>query len=453
MKRKYFGTDGIRGEANKELTVDLALKLGLALGYYLRKKNPTKKKIEVIMGSDTRISGYMLRSALTAGLTSLGIDIEFIGVLPTPGVAYLIKKKKADAGIMISASHNPAQDNGIKIFASNGYKLPDEVELELEALMDDFPNLQENLVAGDKTGKFRYSENDYYLYRDYLLSTVKGDLSGMKIILDVANGAAYRIAKGVFSKLGAELVVINDVPNGTNINVNCGSTHPDILSKVVVGYNADLGLAYDGDADRLIAVDRNGNIIDGDKIIAILAKRMKAEGRLNNNTVVTTVMSNMGFESHLNENNIDLIRANVGDRYVLEKMKAHGLNLGGEQSGHIIMLDYNTTGDGVLTSLHLAQAIRDEGREASELVEDIKDWPQLLINVRVDNNKKSTWSKNNIVTDFIAQKEKEMNGLGRVLVRTSGTEPIIRVMTEGKDKEQVERVAKEIAEIVEKELG
>lgn len=453
MKRKYFGTDGIRGEANKELTVDLALKLGLALGYYLRKKNPNKKKIEVIMGSDTRISGYMLRSALTAGLTSLGIDIEFIGVLPTPGVAYLIKKKKADAGIMISASHNPAQDNGIKIFAANGYKLPDEVELELEELMDNFPNLQENLVAGDKTGKFRYSENDYYLYRDYLLSTVKGDLSGMKIILDVANGAAYRIAKGVFTKLGAELVVINDVPSGTNINVNCGSTHPDILSKVVVGYNADLGLAYDGDADRLIAVDRNGSIIDGDKIIAILAKRMKAEGRLNNNTVVTTVMSNMGFESHLNENNIDLIRANVGDRYVLEKMKTHGLNLGGEQSGHIIMLDYNTTGDGVLTSLHLAQAIRDEGRDVSTLVEDIKDWPQLLINVRVDNKKKDTWAKNNIVTDFINQKEKEMNGLGRVLVRTSGTEPIIRVMTEGKDKEQVERVAREIAEIVEKELG
>lgn len=453
MKRKYFGTDGIRGEANKELTVELTLKLGYALGYYLKKKNPDKKKIQVIMGSDTRISGYMLRSALTAGLTALGIDIEFIGVLPTPGVAYLIKKKKADAGIMISASHNPAHDNGIKIFAANGYKLPDEVELELEKLMDNFPNLNEHLVAGDKTGKFRFSENDYYLYRDYLLSTIKGDLSGMKIILDMANGAAYRIAKGVFNKLGAELVVINDVPNGTNINVNCGSTHPEILGKVVVGYNADLGFAYDGDADRLIAVDRNGNIIDGDKIIAILAKRMKAEGRLNDNKVVTTIMSNMGFENYLAENNIDLIRANVGDRYVLEKMKTFGLNLGGEQSGHIIMLDYNTTGDGVLTSLHLAQAIRDEGKDLGTLVENIKDWPQLLINVRVDNNKKTAWAKNNVVTDFIAQKEKEMNGFGRILVRTSGTEPIIRVMTEGKDKEQVERVAREIAEVVEKELG
>ena len=453
MKRKYFGTDGIRGEANKELTVDLALKLGYALGYYLKKKNPDKKKIEVIMGSDTRISGYMLRSALTAGLTALGIDIEFIGVLPTPGVAYLIKKKKADAGIMISASHNPAHDNGIKIFAANGYKLPDEVELELEALIDNFPNLNNELVAGDKTGKYRFSENDYFLYRDYLLSTVKGDLLGMKIILDVGNGAAYRIAKGVFAKLGAEIVVINDVPSGTNINVNCGSTHPEILAKVVIGYNADFGLAYDGDADRLIAVDGKGNIVDGDKIIAILAKRMKAEGRLNDNKVVTTVMSNMGFESYLNDNEIDLIRANVGDRYVLEKMKAHGLNLGGEQSGHIIMLDYNTTGDGVLTSLHLAQAIRDEEKSLAELVEDIKDWPQLLINVRVDNTKKTAWSKNNVVTDFIEQKEKEMNGFGRILVRTSGTEPIIRVMTEGKDKEQVERVAREIAEVLKNELN
>lgn len=452
MARKYFGTDGIRGEANRELTVDLALRLGYALGHYLKKKNPNKKKITVILGTDTRVSGYMLRSALFAGLTALGINIEFIGVLPTPGVAYLIRKKNADAGIMISASHNPAKDNGIKIFASNGYKLPDEVELELEDLMDNAEEITKEAVAGDKVGKFRYSEDDYYLYRDYLLSTIKGDFSGMKIILDVANGAAYRVAKAVFTKLGAELVVINDVPNGTNINVKCGSTHPDILSKVVIGYEADMGLAYDGDADRLIAVDRNGNIIDGDKIIAILAKRMKAEGKLNENRVVTTVMSNMGFEKHLDENGIDLIRANVGDRYVLEKMKTHGLNLGGEQSGHILMLDYNTTGDGVLTSLHLVQACRDEGKDLGQLVEDIKDWPQRLINVRVDNQKKNKWSSNNVITSFIEEKEAEMDGLGRVLVRTSGTEPIVRVMTEGKEKDMVERVAEEIAAVVEREL-
>lgn len=452
MGRKYFGTDGIRGEANKELTVDLALRLGYALGYYLKKKYPEDKKITVILGSDTRISGYMLRSALFAGLTALGIDIEFIGVLPTPGVAYLTRKKKAHAGIMISASHNPAKDNGIKIFAANGYKLPDEVELEIEELMDKTEEIDKYRAEGDKVGKFRYSENDYYLYRDYLLSTIEGDFSGKKIILDVANGAAYRIAKGVFSKLGAELVVINDVPNGTNINVKCGSTDPSILSKVVMGYDADIGLAYDGDADRLIAVDRKGNVVDGDKIIAILAKKLKNEGKLNDDRVVTTVMSNMGFEKHLEESGIDLIRANVGDRYVLEKMKSHGLNLGGEQSGHIIMLDYNTTGDGVLTSLHLVQAIIDSGKELHELVTDIKDWPQELINVRVDNAKKEKWSSNSIIRTFIEEKEEEMEGFGRVLVRTSGTEPIVRVMTEGRDEAMVKRIAKEIADIVVEEL-
>jgi len=452
MGKKYFGTDGIRGEANRELTVDLTLRLGYALAYYLKKNNPNDKKIKIILGTDTRISGYMLRSALFAGLTAMGVDIEFIGVLPTPGVAYLTRKKKAHAGIMISASHNPAKDNGIKIFAANGYKLPDEIELEIENLMDNIGIITKEIVAGDKVGQFKYSENDYYLYRDYLLSTIKGDFTGMKIILDVANGAAYRIAKGVFSALGAEIVVINDVPNGTNINVNCGSTHPDILAKVVTGYNADLGLAYDGDADRLIAVSKNGSIIDGDKIIAILAEKMKLAGELNNNRVVTTVMSNMGFEKYLEDKEIDLIRANVGDRYVLEKMKTHGLNLGGEQSGHIIMLDYNTTGDGVLTSLHLVQAIRESGRSLDELVKNIKDWPQELINVKVDNNKKNLWSSNNVINSFIEEKEVEMNGFGRVLVRTSGTEPIVRVMTEGSDKDMVKRVAEEIAEIVEKEL-
>lgn len=453
-KRKYFGTDGIRGEANKELTVDLALKLGYALGSYLKKQNPNKKRIKVILGSDTRISGYMLRSALFAGLTALGINIEFVGVLPTPGVAYLIRKKEADAGIMISASHNPAKDNGIKIFGPNGYKLPDSVELLLEELMEKSDEIVANeTVAGDMVGKFRYSENDYYHYRDFLLKSVKDDFSGMKIILDVGNGASYRVAKGVFTKLGAELVVINDVPNGTNINVKCGSTHPDILAKVVLGYEADLGLAYDGDADRLIAVDEKGNIIDGDKIIAILAKALKAEGKLNNNKVVTTIMSNMGFETYLGENGIDLVRANVGDRYVLEKMKNQGLNLGGEQSGHIIMLDYNTTGDGVLSSLQLVQAVRDSGKTLSELVSEIKDWPQELINVKVDNDKKLKWSTYSAITDFITLKEEEMGDNGRILVRTSGTEPLVRVMTEGNDAEMVLRIAQEIAEVVKKTLA
>ena len=450
--RKYFGTDGIRGEANRELTVDIALRLGYALGYYLRRENPNKKKIKVIMGCDTRISGYMLRSALLAGLTSMGVHVDFVGVISTPAVAYLTKEKKADAGIMISASHNPAKDNGLKVFAGNGYKLPDEVELEIERLMDD-PTILENPVAGDKVGKFKYAEDEYYSYRDHLLSAVNGDFSGMKIVVDTANGSAYRIAKDVFLALGAEVVLINDAPNGTNINVKCGSTHPEILTKVVIGYEADLGLAYDGDADRLIAVDRFGNIIDGDKIIATLAMGMKRRGELKGNKVVTTVMSNMGFENYLKENGIELLRANVGDRYVLEKMIEHDVAIGGEQSGHIILLQYATTGDGVLTSLKLVEALRDEKKYLDEMVGDIKDWPQKLVNVVVENSKKNIWNQNKNITDFIAQKEQEMEGLGRVLVRTSGTEPLVRVMVEGKEMEMVERVVNEIAEVVKRELA
>lgn len=450
--RKYFGTDGIRGEANRELTVDIALRLGYALGYYLRRENPNKKKIKVIMGCDTRISGYMLRSALLAGLTSMGVHVDFVGVISTPAVAYLTKEKKADAGIMISASHNPAKDNGLKVFAGNGYKLPDEVELEIERLMDD-PTILVNPVAGDKVGKFKYAEDEYYSYRDHLLSAVNGDFSGMKIVVDTANGSAYRIAKDVFLALGAEVVLINDAPNGTNINVKCGSTHPEILTKVVIGYEADLGLAYDGDADRLIAVDRFGNIIDGDKIIATLAMGMKRRGELKGNKVVTTVMSNMGFENYLKENGIELLRANVGDRYVLEKMVEHDVAIGGEQSGHIILLQYATTGDGVLTSLKLVEALRDERKYLDEMVGDIKDWPQKLVNVVVDNSKKNIWNQNKNITDFIAQKEQEMEGLGRVLVRTSGTEPLVRVMVEGKEMEMVERVVNEIAEVVKRELA
>lgn len=450
--RKYFGTDGIRGEANRELTVDIALRLGYALGYYLKRENPDKKKIKVIMGCDTRISGYMLRSAMLAGLTSMGVYVDFVGVISTPAVAYLTKAKKADAGIMISASHNPAKDNGLKVFAGNGYKLPDEVELEIERLMDD-PTILANPIAGDKVGKFKYAEDEYYSYRDHLLASVNGDFSGMKIVVDTANGSAYRIAKDVFLALGAEVVLINDAPNGTNINVRCGSTHPEILTKVVVGYEADLGLAYDGDVDRLIAVDRHGNIIDGDKIIATLAMGMKRKGELKENKVVTTVMSNMGFENYLKENGIELLRANVGDRYVLEKMIEHNVAIGGEQSGHIILLQYATTGDGVLTSLKLVEALRDEKKYLDEMVGDIKDWPQKLVNVVVDNNKKNIWNKNKNITDFIAQKEKEMEGLGRVLVRTSGTEPLVRVMVEGKEMNMVEKVVNEIAEVVKKELA
>lgn len=450
---RYFGTDGIRGEANRELTVDKALRLGYALGYYLKNNNPNEEKIKVIMGSDTRISGYMLRSALTAGLTSMGIYIDFVGVIPTPGVAYITKIKNAKAGIMISASHNPAKDNGIKIFNSEGYKLSDEIENQIEDYMDNLDEILANPLAGDKVGKFKYAEDEYFQYKNYLTQCVEGNFKDMKIVLDTANGAAYRTAKDVFLDLRAELVVINDAPNGRNINVKCGSTHPEILSKVVVGYEADLGLAYDGDADRLIAVDKFGNVIDGDKIIGILALGMKNKGTLKNNKVVTTVMSNIGFEKYLKENNIELLRANVGDRYVLEKMLAEDVVIGGEQSGHIILKDYATTGDGVLSSLKLVEVIRNTGKDLHELVSAIKDAPQALINVKVDNSKKNTWDKNETIMSFINEANQKYKDEVRILVRKSGTEPLIRVMTEGDDKQLVHKLAEDIAHLIEKELN
>lgn len=451
--RKYFGTDGIRGEANRELTVELALKLGYALGYYLREKNPNSEKLKVIMGCDTRISGYMLRSALTAGLNSMGVHIDFVGVIPTPAVAYITTKKKANAGIMISASHNPAKDNGIKLFNFDGYKFSDKVEEKLETYMDSLDSILSENLAGDQVGKFKYAEDEYYLYREHLLSAVKGDFRGIKIVIDTANGAAYRAAKNVFLELGAELVVINDAPNGTNINVKCGSTYPEILAKVVVGYDADLGLAYDGDADRLIAVDKFGKLVDGDKIIAILALEMKEQGLLKNNRVVTTVMSNMGLEKFLKDNFIELLRANVGDRYVLEKMKEEDVVIGGEQSGHIILSSHATTGDGILSSLKLVEAIRDSKKSLDELVSEISEYPQTLINVKVDNKKKDMWSQNKKIVEFIEKIEKENRNTVRVLVRKSGTEPLIRVMTEGESIELVEKIAADIAKIIEEELN
>lgn len=450
---KYFGTDGIRGEANKELTVDKALRLGYALGYLLRQKETDQEKIKVIMGSDTRISGYMLRSALSAGLTSMGIYIDFIGVIPTPAVAYITRTKKAAAGIMISASHNPAKDNGIKLFNSDGYKFSDEIEEKIEYYMDYLDEILGDPLAGDKVGKFKYAEDEYFQYKNYLTQCVTGTFKDMKIVLDTANGAAYRAAKDAFLDLRAELVVINDAPNGRNINVKCGSTHPEILAKVVVGYEADLGLAYDGDADRLIAVDRNGNIIDGDKIIGILALGMKKKGTLKNNKVVTTVMSNIGFEKYLKENYIELLRANVGDRHVLEMMLKEDVAIGGEQSGHIILKDYATTGDGVLSSLKLVEIIRDSGKTLDELVKEIKNAPQVLINVTVDNSKKKTWNENKIITSFISEIENKYKDEIRILVRTSGTEPLIRVMTEGDNEELVKKLAADIAELIKKELN
>ena len=409
MARKYFGTDGMRGEANKDLTIDLVTNLGLALGYYLKKRRKKAGKPKVILGTDTRISGYMIRSALTAGLNSMGVNIDFVGVLPTPGVCYLTRKLKADAGIMISASHNPVKDNGIKIFSQNGYKLPDSVEEELEQLMEKKDELLKHQVPGDNLGRFKFVEDDMRIYLDFLGSTVKKNFKGMKIVIDAANGAAYRVASKIYQRLGADIIVINNIPNGKNINVNCGSTHPELLQEVVKVYKADLGIAFDGDADRLIAVDHTGHIVDGDLIIAIIAQSLKKKGLLNDNKVVTTVLSNMGFEKYLEEKGIGLIRANVGDRYVLEKMREFGLNLGGEQSGHIIMLDYNTTGDGVLSSIQLVSAMLESGKTLNELAKNIKLWPQDMQNVTVSKEKKAGWENNKALTDFIKEKEQEIN--------------------------------------------
>ena len=421
------------------------------------KVNLTVKKAgkpKVILGTDTRISGYMIRSALTAGLNSMGVNIDFVGVLPTPGVCYLTRKLKADAGIMISASHNPVKDNGIKIFSQNGYKLPDAVEEKLEELMGKKDELLEkHQVAGDDLGTFKYVEDDMKIYLDYLTSTVKNtNFSKLRIVIDTANGAAYRVASKVFQNLGADVIVINNIPNGKNINVNCGSTHPELLQEVVKVYKADLGLAYDGDADRLIAVDNTGAIINGDLIIAIIAEYMQSRGLLNDNKVVTTVLSNMGFEKYLDEKGIGLIRANVGDRYVLEKMKEYGLNIGGEQSGHILMLDYNTTGDGVLSSIQLVAAILESGKTLHELVKDIKLWPQDSKNITVAKEKKATWETNKELIDFIKAKEKEIAGKGRILVRASGTESLIRVMVEAESQEIVDKYVAELSKKVEETL-
>ncbi|WP_064590024.1 phosphoglucosamine mutase [Streptobacillus moniliformis] len=453
MSRKYFGTDGIRGEANKDLSIDLVTNLGLALGYYLRKDKEENEKTKVILGTDTRISGYMIRSALSAGLTAMGVNVDFVGVLPTPGVSFLTRTLNADAGIMISASHNPIKDNGIKIFSNTGFKLSDNDELQIEELMENREKLMENLVHGEKLGRFIFIEDYLRMYRKFLQTTVKNDFKGYKVVIDTANGAAYRVAAKVLQNLGAEVQVINNIPTGKNINVDCGSTNPEKLCKAVKLFNANIGIAYDGDADRLIVVDEEGEILDGDIIVSILALNLQKKDMLNSNKVVMTVLSNMGVEKYLEDHGIRMIRANVGDRYVLEKMRKLGLNLGGEQSGHVIMLDYNTTGDGVLSSIQLMQAFIESGKKLSELRKEIKLWPQAMINVPVLREKKKNWDKNQNLINYINEKEEEILGEGRILVRPSGTENLIRVMVEARTKETMERILNEIVEKVKEELA
>ena len=404
--RKYFGTDGVRGIANLELTCDLAYKLGRAGGYVLTEG---KEKVKVIVGKDTRVSGDMLEAALISGLMSVGCDVISVGIMPTPGVAYLTKKYGADCGVVISASHNPVEYNGIKFFNSEGYKLDDEIELKIEQYIDDINKVDYNPIK-ENVGKKIYINEPNRDYIDYLKSIIDVDFTGMKIALDCANGASYEIAPTVFKELGAEVFVINNEPNGNNINDKCGSTSPEKLQELVKTKKADIGLAYDGDADRLIAVDENGTIVDGDHIMILSAIYLKKHNKLNNNTLVVTVMSNIGLVIAAKENGINLATTSVGDRYVLEEMLKNNYNLGGEQSGHMIFTDYNTTGDGILSSLILAKTVKEENKSLSTLASVMVKYPQVLVNVKLKNENKNRYMEFKEVKDEIERIEKILDG-------------------------------------------
>ena len=446
--RKYFGTDGVRGVANKELTCDLAYKLGRAGGYVLTNN---EYKVKVVVGKDTRQSGDMLEAALIAGLMSVGCDVITVGVIPTPGVAYLTRKYGAECGVVISASHNPMEDNGIKFFNKDGFKLDDEIELKIEEYIDNMEKIAYNPI-GNEVGVRIHKHTAAQDYVDYLKSIVDTDLTGLKVVLDCANGAAYKVAPEVFRELGAEVIAMNVTPDGENINHKCGSTHPEGLQKAVVEHNADLGLAYDGDADRLIAVDETGTIVDGDHIMILGAVYLKKQNKLANDTLVVTTMSNIGLHVAAKEYGIDLAITDVGDRYVIEEMKKSGHNLGGEQSGLMIILDYNTTGDGTLSSLIVSKIVKEDGKTLSEQSALMTTYPQVLINVDVRNEVKNKFMENDEIRTEIEKLEKEFSGNGRVLISHSGTEPLIRVMIEGEDQKYITKKAEEIAKLIESKL-
>ncbi|MCH5354816.1 phosphoglucosamine mutase [Lactococcus lactis subsp. lactis] len=448
---KYFGTDGVRGEANVELTPEMAFKLGRFGGYVLSQHELGTPKVYV--GRDTRISGQMLASSLISGLLSVGIEVYDLGVIATPGVAYLVKKDGASAGVMISASHNPALDNGIKFFGGDGYKLEDEKELEIEALIDAEEDTLPRPSAQGLGMLHDYIEG-VRKYQAFLKTTAEGNFEGYKVVLDTANGAAYTSARAVFADLEANLTVIGENPDGLNINVKVGSTHPEAMAKKVVETGSDLGLAFDGDADRLIAVDENGEIVDGDKIMFIVGKYLLGQGKLAQDTLVTTVMSNLGFHLALEEAGINSVITAVGDRYVVEEMRKNNYNFGGEQSGHMIFLDYNTTGDGQLSAIQLLKVMRETGKSLSELASEVTIYPQKLVNVRVkDNAAKKSAMDVPAIQKVISEMETSMNGKGRILVRPSGTEPLLRVMAEAPTHEEVNHVVDTIVEVVEAEIG
>lgn len=443
---KYFGTDGVRGVANQELTAELAYQVGRCGGYVLTGQ---AKKPKVVIGMDTRISGVMLESALVAGLLSIGADVIRLGVVTTPAVAYLTKALKADAGVMISASHNPVEDNGIKFFGSDGYKLSDETELEIEELIDKATDELPRPIGAD-LGTAVNDDQSKLKYLEHLKTTISSRFDGFKIVLDCANGAAYELAPQLFHELGAEVITIAAEPNGLNINEQCGSTHPERLKEEVLRSGARLGLAFDGDADRLIAIDEKGEEVDGDYLLCIIGDAMNRSGKLNASTVVTTVMSNFGFYKAAEKLALKTEKTAVGDRYVMAEMRRGGYNLGGEQSGHVIFLDYNTTGDGILTAIQLVDTMQQAGKPLSELKQVMRQYPQVLVNVRVQD--KSKYNENEAIEAAIANVEKQLGDNGRVLVRPSGTESLIRVMAEGPDQSELEQYVSEIVSVVEREL-
>ncbi len=438
---RLFGTDGVRGVANRELSPELALSLGRAGAFVLAKP----KEAPILVGRDTRISGDMLEAALVAGIASAGVDALLVGVVPTPAVAYLTKHMKAAAGVMISASHNPVIDNGIKFFSAGGFKLSEDVEDEITARLHSV----DELPIGENVGRIRARHEAWRDYAEFLLSLGPG-LQGMRIVVDAAHGAAYRIAPHVLSDLGAEVIPIDVKPNGININVKCGSTHPTQLQKAVVEHQAHVGLAFDGDADRLIAVDEQGRVVDGDHLLVIFSLDMLSRGELKRKTVAATSYSNLGLHRALAKHGGQVLTVNAGDRYVLEAMLREKLNLGGEQSGHIIFTDHSTTGDGLLTALRLLAVMRQTGQPLSELADQMERIPQYLVNVTVHSKK---WQENEAVCKAIAEAEEQLAGQGRLLVRASGTEPVIRVMAEGFDSEHVRQLANTVAATIKQELG
>lgn len=451
---KYFGTDGIRRIANTELTPELVYKVAKAGAYVL--SNHLNHAPTILIGRDTRISGTLIESAMTAGFLSYGANVKLVGVIPTPGIAYLTKKLKADASVVISASHNKYDFNGIKFFSNKGMKIPDEIEEEIEAILDS--NQIEKLTA--PSNKIGVSENredllDEYLY--FFRKTFEDEFENLnkenfKVAIDTANGATSVIADKVYTALGIQHYIMNNEPNGININDNCGSTHLDMLKKYVVDNNCNLGIAYDGDGDRCLAVDQYGNEIDGDIIMAIVSSYLKEKGELKNNSLVATVMSNLGLKQYCEKNKINYVQTKVGDRYVLENMLKNGYNLGGEQSGHIIFLDYNPTGDGILTSLMLINVILTKNKSLNELAKIINIYPQVLINAKVNSNKKHDFDKDDEINASIEKLNNEFKGNGRVLIRASGTEPLVRVMIEGENKEYITKKATEVAKLIEKKL-